>query len=251
MMITTQRMVTEYVRERQLCSEEKIVEIIGGVMPRIFEEAEWSNKRLYGVHKQTLDICFAAFKYSKDGREKGFPVFIETAKALARKYPQARFHVIGGFGKHDADISEIKDRVTFHGPLKSERLASFYLSMDMMISPTQHGLVPGHFDGFPTGASIEAAMSGVMLVASDTLNQNVYFTDGAEMLFVEPNAGVIVEKLERYLSNPKELYQLARNGQNKFRECFGYAAQMNPRIAALTNLLPAQKASASGRSAVL
>jgi glycosyltransferase involved in cell wall biosynthesis len=242
-MITTQRLVTDYVKKRNLCDEKKIVEIIGGVMPQTYESIEWSKKRLYRQHKKTLDICFVAFKYSKQGDEKGYPAFIRAAKVIAERYPHVHFHVIGGFAKNHVDVAEIRDRITFHGPLNTERLSTLYLSMDAIISPTKQGTRPGVFDGFPTGATIEAAMSGVAVVASDTLNQNVHFTDGVEMLFVEPTGAAIVEKMERYLNDPDELYALAQRGQARYREVFGWAAQMDPRIELLRSIVAARRSS--------
>jgi glycosyltransferase involved in cell wall biosynthesis len=233
--ITTQRLTTNYLLEGHFCTKERITEVIGAVLPRIYDSASWSEKRLFGEHKESLDICFVAYRYTAAGKEKGYDLFVEVAKRIAAMHPNAFFHVVGGFTYSDQDVSQIGDRIKFYGKMETSRMRAFYRNMDVIVSPTRP--TAGVFDGFPTAASMEAGMSGVAVMCSDLLNQNVLLENHRDIVIINNEVDQIVANLDEYLKDPSRLYALSQAGQVSFQKYFGNEAQMRPRLQLLSSTL--------------
>jgi len=169
--ITTQKVTRDYLLQNGIGAAEDIEFIYGGAFPCHANGNEQKEKQRFGKSKDTFDLCFVAHKYMPQGRDKGYDLFVATAKKLARSCPQSRFHVVGPFSKEDLDVAELNDRISFHGSQKPEFFGGFYDRMDMILSPNGSFILhPGAFDGFPTGCCIEAGMCGVAVMATDDLN---------------------------------------------------------------------------------
>lgn len=104
--IVTQPITKKYLLEKKLCPNKKIHYIKGGWVQ--FKKNEIYKKNFYKKDKPTFDICFVARKYSPKGIDKGYDLFIKTAKILCRKTKDIMFHVIGNFTPEDIDITKIK-----------------------------------------------------------------------------------------------------------------------------------------------
>ena len=111
--IVTQEISRDYLLKHEFCAPENIDLIYGIVTPRtnlniairIGERGEH-----FGFGKGTLDICFTAHKYTDDGNDKGYNIFLEAAKSLSQKYPECHFHVVGGFGPEDLPIDGLEGK---------------------------------------------------------------------------------------------------------------------------------------------
>ena len=119
--------------------------------------------------------------------------------------------------------------------------------MDIILSPTRPSvLAKGAFDGFPTGACVEAASCGVAIFSSDPLNLNIhyesgqkksYFNDGEDMIIISLEPEEICEKIGYYYKNYDKLYRLSENGKNSVYRLFGYETQMPIRIKILKEII--------------
>src|SRR5207253_7069505 len=124
-----QRLTTDYLNDGKFCRPDQIKEIIGCVLPHRYDSIDWQEKRLFGKHKDTLDVCFVAYKYTSTGKEKGYDIFVEAAKRIATLHPNVYFHVVGGFNFGDLDVTAIGDRIRFYGKMETDRMAAFYRNM--------------------------------------------------------------------------------------------------------------------------
>lgn len=237
--IATQTITREYLIDGGFCDPEKIEFVYGGVFPLADLADQTPPKVFYKDNKDTFDLCFVAYKYTNRSIvSKGYDVFVEVAKRLSKRRPDARFHVVGTFDESDIDVSDISEKVTFYGPRTSSFFPGFYSRMDMILSHNvPFTLLPGAFDGFPTGSCMEAGLCGVAVVCTDPLGLNVAFEDGEEILIVPHDAEATVATAERYMDSPDELYDLAKRGQRAFARVFGMEAQMEPRLRMLSELL--------------
>jgi len=235
--IVTQRITQDYLLQKGWCAPDQIEYVFGVVTPSD-RLAAVGPPRKYGVNKETIDLCFVAHKYMPRGIDKGYDRFIETACALSRRHPQARFHVVGPFDESDIDVRDIRDRVTFHGTQPTEFFPDFYAGMDIILSPNAPFiLAAGAFDGFPTGCCVEAGLCGVAVFCCDELRQNDgHFRDGEEIVLIPRDAAGICCAIERYLADPNRLARLARDGQRAFQRVYDLDRQMAPRLNVLRSL---------------
>lgn len=229
--IVTQKNVYDYLIEKEFCDEKNIEFIYGIVTPEEILNSECEGKRFYKHNKETFDMCFVAHKYSERGVDKGYDLFIESAKKLIQKYENIRFHVVGGFSKDDIDVSELGEKIKFYGIQSSKSLIELYKNMDIIVSPNRpFKLSKGSFDGFPTGCCTEAMLNGVVLLCTDELKLNVKFEDGKELIIIKPETNDIVEKIEDLYNNPEKLIEISKMGRAKNKEIYSKDSQIVPRI---------------------
>ncbi len=229
--IATQAITRRYLTERGFCAPEKILFVYGGVLPLIEYSLRPGARKKYPSEKSTLDICFVANRYMPRGEDKGYDVFVDVAQRLARSAPAIRFHVIGDYNATTIPLGRINGRFTFYGTKDSSFFPSFYQSMDIVLSPNRSStLLPGAFDGFPTGSCIEAGSCGVAMFVSDPLGLNVPFTNGQDIIIVKPDGASIETTIRSYIKQPGRLYKLAQRGATRTFETFNERAQMTPRI---------------------
>lgn len=110
-MIVTQKITHDYVLKKAFYPPEQI-EFIYGVVTPLEIMKEYENKMFYGFDKNTLNICFAAYKYMKSGIDKGYDLF-EIARQLASEIGNIRFHVVGNFDETDIPINGLENKLTF------------------------------------------------------------------------------------------------------------------------------------------
>lgn len=243
--IATQTVTRDYLIERHFCDPSQVHFIFGGVFPSDVFATGAVRKQYFGQDKETLDICFVAHKYMAGGIDKGYDTFVEVARILAAEMEHARFHVIGGFGPDEIDVSDLGDRIRFYGSLYREEFTALYGRMDLILSPNRpFRLFPGSFDGFPTGCCIEAGLSGVAVFATDPLGCNIAFEDGAEIVLVPAEPRAIADRVHACCQDPERLYRIAAGGQRAFARLFDLEAQMGPRMKTLSHWMqPAPAAS--------
>lgn len=231
--IVTQQITYDYLINKKYCTPDKIEFIFGGVMPLIeYNRAKSYAKNRYGFDKETLDICFVAQKYTRYGEDKGYDIFIKMAKILFKMHENIYFHVVGGFDERVIDVTDIKNRITFHGQLNLADFDLFFGDKDIIISPNIDGRISkGTFDGFPTGSCVEAGFRKTALFCTDPLNLNGNrLIDGEEIVIIPHDAVKISERIESYYKNAEELKSIAEKGQEKLLYLYSYEYQLAPRI---------------------
>ena len=236
--IVTQLVTRDYLLKHKFCEPSQIEYVYGVVTEESQNKNVGLNKQRYGVDKKNLDICFVAQKYSKLGKDKGYDVFIDSAKILAQKYDNIFFHVVGGFSESDIDVSNIKHKIKFYGIQKLEWFDKFYHDKDIIISANRpFVLASGAFDGFPVTCVVDAMNAGVVAFCSDELHCNEFYTSGVDMVFIKPNVDSIVEKIEYYYTKHDLLKQVAENGYKTTKSVYSYSRQIMPRINIINRLI--------------
>jgi lipopolysaccharide transport system ATP-binding protein len=228
--ITTQPIVTEHVRTLARDSL-PLTELIGLTVDPIYLGPGPGFRDCYfGSGKDCLDVAFVAHRYTPDGADKGFPVFLESVRELQESGLQVRGHIAGGYSAEDVAQEYSALDLSFRGVLSTPELREFFNGIDLIISPTTPGLLaPGSFDGFPTGSCVEAALSGVGVLASDPLDQNRVFTDRRDIHMPEPTTSDVVRRIRQILAEPDGVRRLSQAGLRTARHAYGIDAQLWPR----------------------
>lgn len=164
-------------------------------------------------------ICFVGMKSAPGGKNKGFDVFVETAKLLLKIMPHLEFHVVGNCDLSDADVSALGSRIIFHGVKNQNFFPQFYLGMDLILSPNRpHLLAPGHLEGAPNVTNVEAGLCGCLVVMTDQCNLNVLFEPDRDLIVVPHDPAAIAQRVEALYADPRRMQTVARQGRERFRE---------------------------------
>ena len=225
--IVTQRITERYIIDKIGFDPAKIEHIFGGVFESRLPFSFDRDKSFYPKDKNTIDLCFVAHKYAGNLTSKGYDQFVAIALELAGAFTQLRFHVVGDYLSEDVPLEEDRSRFTFYGRRSSAFLADFYRSMDAIISINRpFDLTPGAFDGFPTGACIEAGFHGVLNCVNDPLDLNPCFTDGHDIILLNLDHQRSAARLRDLIANPTELYRIAEQCWRKFHSTFDTDRQL-------------------------
>lgn len=244
--IVTQQITYDYLVNNRFCPEDKIEFIYGVVTPLdILSKTRNCQKLSFGFEKRTLDICFVAHKYMDKGIDKGYDVFIDVAKNLAKVHDNIRFHVVGNFEKGDISIEGLEEKITFYGMKAADWFDQFYSDKDIILSPNIPFVIfKGSFDGFPTASCTEAGLRKVAIFCTDELKLNKYFIDNQEIVIIPHDSRRIVQIIESYFENPSRLRDIGEKGAVKIQEIYSYENQILPRIKVLENELKSIKSEA-------
>ncbi len=231
--ITTQNVTRDYLLQHQFCPAEAIRHIYGAILPldRLAKVAVQRDDR-------PRNLCFVASKYTADGSDKGFDLFLEAGRLLLARFPDLRLHVVGGFSTDDCADPQLRERITFYGFQPTEFFPEFYRKMQVILSPNRaFRMLPGAYDGFPTGCCMEAALCGVGVFCSDPLNMNETFADGRELVVIPLDAQQIAATVAEFLQDADRLYRLRTAGQARFWDVLSWESQMVPRLELLRQFL--------------
>ena len=235
--IVTQKNSYDYLVNNGFCRPNQVELVYGGVFSHKQLKHEVTPRKRFPADKKTFDICFVAHKYMPHGRDKGYDVFIETANILGSRHHEIIFHVVGPYTPEDIPVAALGDRIRFYGSRTTDFFQEFYAGMDIILSPNiPFVLRPGAFDGFPTGACIEAAMCGVAVLCCDELNMNP-FADGEEVVIIPRDPLQITATIVDFINAPEKLDNIAVKGQQRFLEIFSLSEQMGPRIRVLEDCM--------------
>jgi glycosyltransferase involved in cell wall biosynthesis len=227
--IATQQVTYDYLIRNGFCAPDKVELIYGAVMPPESLAADAPGDRLADPAGH-VHVCFAAARYTPRGADKGYDVFVDVARELARRHGNVRFHVVGNFTPADVDVCGLEDRLTFHGVLESAALRGQFRRMDLILSPNApFRLGLGAFDGFPTGCCVEAGLRGVAVFCTDDLRLNGPFRDGEDLVIIPRDPLAICDILSGYLEEPARLRALGLRGAASFRQAFAAERQLGAR----------------------
>lgn len=231
--IVTQDVTRDYLLDHGFCTRDQIVEIFGGVIPRdALNTVPQINE---GGDDSTLKVCFAAMRYTRTGKDKGYDVFLEVARKLALQYEEIEFHVAGSFDESVLPLDGLDKCLQFHGVLTSNALDEFLKDMDIIVSPNINNVITkGAFDGFPTTTCVEAGLNGTLIMCTDPLGlNNNRFVPGKEIEIITRDPDMIAEKILYYYHNRDHLRQMIRRQYTRIQALFNIEAQIGPRICLL------------------
>lgn len=226
--IVTQKVTYDYLVNNNFCLKEEIEFIYGVISPSaINQKKKIRPKQL----TEKINVCFGAYKYSNNGVDKGYDLFIDSAKKLLKKYPNMLFHVVGNFTPEDIDVSDLKGHIKFYGAKPYYWLSEFFKDKHIIVSPNRpFTLSEGAFDGFPTGTCTEAMLNGLVAVCTDDLNQNIIYKDDEDIILVKPSVDDIVEKIDNLCRNPRKFYKMSKRSIAKTQQYYSYKTQITARI---------------------
>jgi glycosyltransferase involved in cell wall biosynthesis len=237
-LIVTQNVSLEFIQQHSAIDPDKLAYVYGIVAPPEFLRNDLPPRVRYGEGKDTFDVCFVGNKYLPCGEDKGYDVFIESARRIARARPDVHFHVVGRFDGSEMPMDDLRGRITFYGSRRTEFFLSFYALMDVILAPNKpFTFARGAFDSFPNGGAVEAGLCGVAVFITDMIKQNSALNDGKDIVIVPHDADQIAEIILSYFAQPDQLYALSKHGQITFRRVFGADAQIAPRIKILHDLM--------------
>jgi glycosyltransferase involved in cell wall biosynthesis len=227
-----------YIIDHNFVSEGDVIYIPGWLVPTEELQSKSKPKLRFSKEKETFDLCFVAMKSMPLGRNKGYDVFIEVAHKLSQLDPRFRFHVAGGFGPQEIDVTRIRDKIQFYGVQGPDFFPDFYRKMDVMLSPNLPGvLAKGHIEGAPNVTNIEAGLCGTLVMMTDQLNLNTHFKDKEEVIIIPHDPIAITEKILYYFHHLDELYEIAARGQTAFARVCSYESVIRPRIKVLEEVM--------------
>ncbi|MFL6520954.1 MAG: glycosyltransferase [Chthoniobacterales bacterium] len=234
--IVTQPCTLSYLAEGRFLSPAKILYLQGGVVPRAAFVAS-GRRAHFGLSKQTLDIGFVANRNMPMGEDKGYDLFVETARALTRQGLNAIYHVVGPWDATIVPLGDSFGQFIFYGFLSTEKLRELGGRLDLILSPNRPDVVgEGAFDGFPTGSCVEVGLQGAAIFCTDVLKLNTAFRDGVDIVLIEPDVDDILRRLMPIIQQPRLLAQIGKNGQRRLKKIFGREVQLPPRLAVLRAL---------------
>jgi glycosyltransferase involved in cell wall biosynthesis len=246
--IVTQQVTYDYLIKKRFCAPNQIEFVFGVVTPIDGIEREQADKKHFGTDKNVLDICFVGYKYVARGIDKGYDVFVEVARDLCRRYDDIQFHVVGSFDENEIDVTDIRERFTFYGTRDMTWFDEFYRDKDIVLSPNVPSMIfEGSFDGFPTGACVDAALRKTAIFAADDLHLNTHFVDGIDIVLIPHDAARVAGIIERYYRDPEGLKRVAENGFRKMKQLYSFDAQMAPRISSLKEQVERARSSSPRR----
>lgn len=225
--IATQRLTQDYLLGPIGCDPAKVTLIYGGVFDSRVGFDFARDKKQLGRDKDTIDLCFVAHRYGNDMAQKGYDHFVEVARRLSPGDARLRFHVVGDYRPDDLPLGDAAPRFTFHGMQPSAFFAAFYPRMDVILSGNRPlAGAAGPFDGFPTGACMEAGFRGVLNAVADPLDLNVAFEDGRDILIIDRDVERTAGRLAALFADPARLYALAEANWRSFRRVFDVDSQL-------------------------
>jgi glycosyltransferase involved in cell wall biosynthesis len=198
------------------------IELLGnGIDLRRFDRAALSGEALRAVRRE-LGLPEGAPVIGFVGRlvaEKGLGELMEAAPAVLRRFPGARFLVVGprepdkadSVGPEAAARLGVDHAFVFAG-LRDD-MPAMYALMDVFA-------LPSHREGFPR-SPMEASAMGVPCVVTDIRGCREAVDEGVNGLFVPPrDAAALADAILAILGDRERAAALARGGLRLARERF-------------------------------
>ena len=148
---------------------------------------------------------------------KGQDVVLRALAALTTEYPTLRYAIIGTGPDEPrlrklADDLKVSDRVIFAGALSDDEVAEAYATSTVYLGLSR---LDRSIDAEGFGISfLEAAASGVPIIAGDSGGVRSAVRDGENGVIVAPeDVTVVVEALRTYLSDAERRTRTGRAGR--------------------------------------
>lgn len=194
------------------------IEVIrNGIALDRFENRSGTIRQELGL---PLDAPLVAM-LSRLNRLKGAEYFLEAAAAVAPRFPQARFLIVGdvGFGdpqyRKELELAVIRlglrDRVLFTG---------FRLDIAELLSEVSVSVLPSLSEGL-SNSLLESMAAGVPVVATDVGGNSEVVQDGVTGLLVpQRDSRTLADALSLLLEHPEIARQYGQAGKRRIAEHF-------------------------------
>lgn len=224
--IVTQPAVLAYLRQKQIFDKHAIEYVFGGVLPHSPNPLPGPIERQDGP----LRIGFIANRYHPHGLDKGFDIFVGAAVALLDRGVAIECHFVGPWSQADLGVRPSYGPFIFHGPMPSHNLQRLLSTLDICVFPTRRDqLGVGSFDGFPTGAAVEAGLAGCAVLTTNPLQQQTPLLEGHDYLGISAEITDVRDRILELHLDRVRLHNLRLRAQARFAEVYSPRAQLGPR----------------------
>jgi lipopolysaccharide transport system ATP-binding protein len=114
------------------------------------------------------------------------------------------------------------------------------MDMHIIVSPVRsHVLHPGNFDGFPTGAALNAVLNGCVLITTDPHDnaEKLGLKDGRDLFLTSDRPSEIIQLINRLFYDRELLDKVGKNGYARFFEITNFKAQMLEKFNILNGII--------------
>ena len=162
---------------------------------------------------ETVDFAYIGRIMEK----KGFNQYIEAAKAVKARHPEAVFHVAGIYEDDYKDVVEnlvSKGIIVYHGSVV-DMVNVIYRNIECVIHPTYYA------EGM-SNVLLEASACGRAVITTNRPGSREIVDDGVNGYLVrEKDSNDLIEKVEKYLSESKdERIKMGLSGRKKVEKDF-------------------------------
>ncbi|SHE83010.1 Sugar transferase involved in LPS biosynthesis (colanic, teichoic acid) [Atopostipes suicloacalis DSM 15692] len=215
-------------KNRELFSNHKIAVNKHIVLPGSGVNLKKFNLLKYPSTKKTVNFVFI----SRIMKEKGIDEFLEAAKKIKEKYPQARFHIAGFFEEeYEKVIEDYAKRkiIQYHGMLSDVR---------ELLSKTHCTILPSYHEGM-SNVLLESAASGRPILASNVHGCIETFDEENSGYGFEPqNTKSLVAAIERFLAlSHREKENMGLAGRKKMEKEFDRQVVVNNYLQELNKVI--------------
>lgn len=230
--IVTQPVTLDYVLSKKLVEPERVEYVWGGVLPT------GSTPLPRRLSNEKLRLCFIANRYDPKGLDKGLDLFILSLRRLEEENVPFEAHFIGPWHPGDLGESNFNSTVLFHGSIPSHLLQKKLLDMDICIFPTRNNILgQGTFDGFPTGAAVEAGLAGCLVATTNPLRQQTPLIENQDFMLINDDVNSIVETVRMFHLDRKLLLRTCNRSMTSFAKLYSIDAQMFPRVQVISEMM--------------
>ncbi len=211
-----------------LPSEDKVFVLHDGAKPTSFYNAPISTSLIRSEGQ--LNIGYVGQLYSGKG--------IEVILPLARRMPQARFHVVGG-EEHDLARwrgEDVPENLEFYGFVAPSDLGGLYQQFDVLLLPAQQQVYGSSGQSelsrwMSPMKMFEYMLAGKPIISSDLPVLREVLEDGWNALLVSPDdLDAWQTAVERIQSDPKLAKDLGMNAKQDLIENYTWAARARKAI---------------------
>ena len=235
--IVNQNITKNYLIENNICDENKIKLIFG--VPLNLNISAIKNYT-YQKSSNCLNILFFANKYTPNGSDKGFDIFLKIVKQLHYKKDSYNFIVIGGFSEDDVEDVKIKNTIDFKGSLSEFEFNNIIKDTHILISANKpFTLTENAFDGFPLATCVTASLFGNVNFMTDYFDEakQINLRDKKDFIKIKYDVDTIVSNIIELDKDRAKLQEIAENGRNKMLHLYSFENQILPRIAFFKKIL--------------
>jgi len=152
-------------------------------------------------------------------KEKGIGLYMEAAKILKKKYPNAEFHLIGQLESSPTAIDEAqlndyhqKNIIRYHG---------FQRNIEEHLHKRDVFVLPSYYrEGLPR-TNLEACACGNPIITTDSVGCREAVRDGENGFLIEPqNLSALVKAMEFFIANPDKIKEMGIKSRKYAEERF-------------------------------
>ena len=217
-LVVTVNLACKRIFSSRSCSPEKIAVVMNAPDGKIFPFRE-AAAEVRGSRDNTR--AFVIMYHGSLVERNGLDVAIEALALVRKRVPNSELYVFGpstAFLERMQALARekgLQDYVRYLGPRKLEELVTEIEKCDL-------GVIPNHRNAFtdintPT-RMFEYLALGKPVIAPSTLGITDYFSKESLLFFEPGDAADLARQIEFAYFHPREISEIARRGQNVYRE---------------------------------